>query len=268
MTSPTIGQVDEAVREVLAGIRRAPTSIGRRRSGTFEGRLLGERQVEALGPDVQDLRIGASTVITPIARDMLKRRGIHVRLVSDSEASRRGVWGFVMEPGLPMADTIRRAIVSGDAGWREVGDDVIAATRWVTEDEDRGAVVFSAEASIACWLAAQERGVRSASPGDADSLARAAEHLGANLIVIEPAGRSIPTLTHWLKIFRKFGAPEAPEWLRGGGDHEDWRSDRAGHLLEVASEREAFSIARGRSHDSRGDYRGLIHPRGGAGGVR
>ncbi|QDV36656.1 hypothetical protein [Tautonia plasticadhaerens] len=268
MTSPTIAQVDAAVRAVLAGIRRAPAPGRRRPAGAFAGRLLGERQVEAIGPEVREIRVGPATVITPIARDLLKRRGIAVRLVSEPEASRRGEWGFAIEPGVAHADAIRRAIHSGPDAWAEVGGDAVEAAGWVSAGDDRGAVVLTPEASVACWVASRVPGVRPAAPADADAVARAVDRLGANLIVIEPGGRSIPSLLHGMKVFRRGGAPEVPGRPGGEGDDEDRGGDRPGDVFPAASFA-AEPQAPGRRADAPGgDHRWLAGAWGGAGRVR
>jgi hypothetical protein len=55
--------------------------------------------------------------------------------------------------------------------------------------------------------------VRAASAVDPDSVARAIRHLGANLLVIEPAGKSISFLKQIGLTFRRAGAPQVPGWL-------------------------------------------------------
>ncbi|WP_235905248.1 hypothetical protein [Tautonia marina] len=264
---PTIGQVDDAVRAVLAGLRRAPRP-DRRSSGVFAGRLLGERQVERLGPEIREVRIAPTTVITPIARDHLKRRGILIRWVSEHLAGRLGEWGFVIEEGVAMADPIRRSLLGSEGSWHEAGQGVIEAAQWVASEEGRGAVVFTDQGSVACWLAAQVAGVRSAAPGDADGVARAVEHLGVNLLVLEPAGHSLPSLLHCVKVFRKSGAPECPDWLDGRTDDANRRGDRPRDLLSTAPERAESALSGGRPDASGGDHRRLVPARGGTGRVR
>jgi hypothetical protein len=267
MNSPSIAQVDAAVRAVLAGNRRGSAPV-RRPGLAFAGRLLGQRFVESIDPEIREIRVGPATVVTPIARDMLKRRGIAVRVASDPEASRRGEWGFVLEEGVALADAIRRGIATGPDHWGEIGRDAAEAARWVAEGDGRGAAVVTDEASVACWLSARVPGVRSAAPADSDAVARAVDRLGANLIVIEPRGHSIPSLLHCLKVFRRAGAPEGPDWLDGGMGHEDWRGDRAIDMLSAPSFAAEPEVPRRRADAPGGDHRGLFEPRGGAGRVR
>ena len=259
MTAPTIAQVDDAVRAVLAGIRRVPAP-DRRRPRAFAGRLLSARHVEMIPPGEIEFRIGLHTVVTPIARDMLKRRGITLRTVSDAEAHRRGEWGFAIEDRLATADAIRRAILEISGNWNEVGPDVVEAAQWVSGGSERGAVVITSEASVANWLATQIPGVRSATVVDADAVARAVDQLGANLLVIEPQSQSLPSLKHCLNIFRKHGAPEPPDWLVGGNVDADWRDHRPGDVLTAAPFVEKSTIVDRRAFDSGSHHRRFADP--------
>jgi hypothetical protein len=69
------------------------------------------------------------------------------------------------------------------------------------------------EASVAVWRACQVAGVRAASAVDPDSVARAVRQLGVNLLVIEPAGKSISFLKPMSLTYRRAGAPETRAWL-------------------------------------------------------
>src|SRR4051794_14720094 len=126
---PTIAQVDAAVRAVLA--QRRPSAPADR---PFVGKLLGLRHVEALPAETRDVAIAPGTVVTPLARDLLKRRGIATRLVSEHELGRsqgRGEWGFVIEDDSGLASALRRGLL-GDDDWAEVGSDALEAARWVS----------------------------------------------------------------------------------------------------------------------------------------
>lgn len=239
MTEPSIEQVDAAVLAVLGawGMGAKPTRF---EGPTFAGRLLSLQAVEALPAGTTLVRISAGTVVTPLARDQLKRLGIALRLISDVEANRhckQGTWGFVIDHDFGLADTFRRNLLSGQESWDEIGLDVFDATRWVAGGDDRGVAVVTEEASVAAWRAQQVPGLRAASVGEASAVDRAIRHLGVNLIVVEPAGKSIYTLRHLLSIFRRAGAPSMPEGLLRNLDsrvegHADRRSHRSRHIIE------------------------------------
>ena len=118
-----VAEVDAAIRSVLAvdGPRR-PASRGPRSSPS---RLFSLRHAEALPAATREVRVAPGTVVTPLARDFLKRRGIALRVVSSGEvgpveavARRVGVRDRVGESGLIAA--LRRALARR-ATWAEVG---------------------------------------------------------------------------------------------------------------------------------------------------
>jgi len=213
-------EVNAAVLAVLMEWRR-PLGRGPARSGhhqpeVFGDRLLGVRQAEGLA-DRGEVRILAGTVVTPLARDLLKRRGVAVRVVSGREANqartqRQGEWGFAIgstrSPGLVAA--LRRQWLDG--AWSEVANDARGAAHWVVESANRGALVVADEASVATWRASRVEGVRAATVSDIDATARAVRHLGANLLVVEPLARSIHLIRQIGERFRAAGAPVAPGW--------------------------------------------------------
>ena len=83
----------------------------------------------------------------------------------------------------------------------------------VVEQDGRGALVVTDEASVATWRAGQVAGVRSATVATPEAVSRAIRHLGANLIAVEPAGASIFLLKQIGERFRQGGAPVVPDWL-------------------------------------------------------
>jgi hypothetical protein len=216
MNGPTIAEVEAAVRCVLAAPRDAAGS-----EDVFAGPLFGLRHAEALGAETSEVRIVAGTVVTPLARDHLKRAGIGLRIVARAEAPRGGEWGFAIAVGSGVAVALRRAVLGEEREpWIEVGTHHRQAAGWVAGRPGRAAVVVTDEASVATWEACRVEGVRAATVADADAATRAARHLRANLLVVEIAGQSIAALRGLMAAFR-----------RTGGEHEDRRGDRPRHVV-------------------------------------
>ena len=174
-----------------------------------------------------EVRILADTVVTPLARDLLKQRGVAVRVVGGREAAlaqsrQRGEWGFAIEatrnPGL--VASLRRAWLDG-RNWAEVASDAEGAAEWVLEGAGRGVLIVADEASPSTWRANRVEWIRAATVGDVESTGRAVEHLGANVVVVEPATRSIHLIRQIADRFRAGGAPMTPAWIADptGEDH-------------------------------------------------
>ena len=84
----------------------------------------------------------------------------------------------------------------------------------MVEDDVRGALVLTDEASVATWRANQVEGVRAATVAAPEAVSRATRLLGVNLIVVEAANLSIYQLKEVGERFRRAGAPAIPEWIQ------------------------------------------------------
>jgi hypothetical protein len=211
----SIAEVDAAVRSVLRlqqGSRESNPSVCARR-------LLAVRHVEAIAPGVREVCIAPGTVVTPLARDLLKQRGIALRHAAAGDRdhdSRTGLWGFAIEEtaALGTAAALRRTLL--EEAWSELDRAPGAAARWVAEDSRRGALLMTDEASVTVWRACQVSGVRAASASDLDAVARAVCHLGVNLLVVEPLGKSISWIRQLGQVLRRAGAPVRPAGMDEG----------------------------------------------------
>ena len=223
--NPTWAEVNAAVLAVLAGWNRAagrgrsPMCDGQARPEVFADRLLGVRRAAGL-LDRAEVRVLPGTVITPLARDLLRRQGVAVRVASgrDAAAARAqdlGEWGFAIEGTRQtgLAEALRQHWL--DDGWVAIEGE---APAWVAEAEGRGAVILADEAAPAAWRANRVEGIRAASVGDVDEAARAIRHLGANVLVVEPIARPVHLIRQIARHFRAAGAPVAPAWHDDEGD--------------------------------------------------
>lgn len=218
-----VARIDAVVRAVLQELTStappSPTHASHLpASEHFAGPLLALRHVESLPSGVREVRIDPSTVLTPLARDQLRRLGIAVRIVSRSELARAGVageWGLAIESALPLAEGLRRSLLSDRDPWADLGDDPHEAAAWVAVGPHRAAVIVAAEPALVAWSCSQTPGVRAAALTDPDALLRAARSLAPNCLVIDPAGQSIFAIRHLCATFRRIGVAE-PSGCRAG----------------------------------------------------
>jgi hypothetical protein len=78
---------------------------------------------------------------------------------------------------------------------------------WITE-----------QGALTVWRACRVEGVRAATADEPSAVHRAVNGLGMNLMVMEPAGKSISWMRQLAAAFRAAGAPRAPEFLMAGGE--------------------------------------------------
>ena len=226
MSEPTIEQVDAAVKTVLKA--RSPTGSNELNE-VFHGRLLGLRDAEQIGRKSFVLRIAVGTVVTPLARDFLKKNRISLTFGNQTEIQ-VGEWGFAIENETGVTSAIRRFLLEGTKSWSELGTTSLDAARWVVSAPNRGAALLTSEASLAVWKANAIPGVRAAFAFDHDSVSRAVRHLGINLLVIESRNSHIPFLKHLLTTFQRGGAPISI--LTRAEVDENRGSDRPSHIVE------------------------------------
>ena len=215
--TPSWSEVNAAVLSVLGEFGRPKRSSTRASTAlpdVFVDRLFSLRHAEAIG-DVDEIRVVAGTVVTPLAKDLLKRRRIGLRFVSGREAAlarslHEGEWGLAIESRSGQVEAIRRMLLDD---WSEVGPDPVEAAHWIIEGDGRGAFVVTDEASVATWRASRIEGIRPSTVADPEAVSRSIRALGANMIVVEPSGKSIYLLKEIGERFRRGGAPVIPEWL-------------------------------------------------------
>jgi len=220
---PGLAEVDAAVRAVLSDrFASAGTYASKRQEiGTdiFAGRLLSLSQAEALVSGTKAVKVAPGTVITPLARDYLKHRGITVQFVAKGEVERTrnlGEWGFAIDSHSGVIEAFRLGLLSENEDWHEVGTTLEHAITWLTENDRRGVMHLTDEASVAVFRGCQSPTVRAALAYDVESASRAVRRLGVNLLVVEPSGKSIAALRQLALTFRRAGGPVAPDWLMRG----------------------------------------------------
>jgi len=207
--------VDAAVRAVLADFR-VPTqgpANGRAADVVFADRLFSLRMAETLPPDVRSIKIAPGTVLTPLARDFLKRRGVAVRLAGLAEIAptARGEWAFALGARNGQLQALQRAFLEDARTWTELDPSLDELTAWIRDGEGRGTFLVTVDPALVVWRACQVPGVRAAfaaEPADARSASRS---LGANLLVVDPTGKSISWIRQIALAFRGAGAPRFAE---------------------------------------------------------
>ncbi len=208
-----ISIVDAAVRSVLAELRGTIRLLKERRTApVFAGRLLSLRHAETLSPGVRVVRIAPGTVVTPLARDLMNRQGIAIQLAGITEfgGAAAGEWAFAIDSDMGSLHALRRSLLEDAGRWTELGpslDDVIG---WIQADEGRGALLVTADGALAVWRACRAPGVRAAVAAEPADVDRASRSMGANLIVVEPAGKSPSWIRQLATAFRRAGAPSWP----------------------------------------------------------
>ncbi len=158
-----------------------------------------------------------AAVITPMARDWLKQRGIMVRRgTADLSLQALGEWAFAMAGDAEILGTVqalRRSLLDDARAWIEIESSLVSVGSWLLTGKGRGVMYVTSETALAVWRACRLAGIRAASATEPADVSRAAGSFGMNLLVLDPAGKSISWLRQLASTFRACGPPRIPDHL-------------------------------------------------------
>jgi pyruvate/2-oxoglutarate dehydrogenase complex dihydrolipoamide acyltransferase (E2) component len=171
--------------------------------------LAGARRI-ALRPDA---------IVTPAARDYLKEKGIGVGepISNSGPGSVAGKAKLVVAPW--KCDTDLAAVVSsmqragldvGTISGNDLAQIVDELSQFVVADKGLAVLVTPQIAATLC-LANRNNGVRAAMAANVAEVRDCIDAVGANLLAIDPRGRSIYELTRMAKSFAEAGPRGCPE---------------------------------------------------------
>jgi len=167
----------------------------------------------------QTLRIGPRAILTPTARDWLQQRKIRWKRSHRSTngkehaATRRQLLINTITPAIR---TLRESLPRELPGWKhellgtaaEVAD---IATRAINAAEAEIVVAISDAADVVACRANRNSRVRAAVVASPEHMRLLVEHLGPNVLVINPRGRSFVELRNLLRAMSELPAPQPPK---------------------------------------------------------
>lgn len=170
----------------------------------------------------RELRLLPRTVVTPLAADELKARGVRISWEDVSRLEERptatGQWGYAQERTDPLVESAIKALERDGiplAALRVDAPTPLAAARQLAEIVARadhpGALLFCGDAGLACCVANKLSGVRAAAVSSPAQATKARAGLGANLLAIEPTGRTFFELRQIVRTVCGNGAAPCPD---------------------------------------------------------
>lgn len=240
-TDPSAAQVSAAVMAVLremAGARQnaspqdttrlidhgvngfagRTSAIAEAASIVFPGKLLLERHAASLPDSTRQLVTSPSTVVTPLAREILRKRGVLVRIATvpnagSPDALLAGEWGVVRLCESPQAQSLEAMLVGrGGEGWVGFGQSADAAVDWLDSQTSGHLALLAQSACSTLWWAIR-RGVRAAQVNAMGDVERVVTSFAPRCLVIEPARLAIHESRQIFRTWRALGVhvpkPEA-----------------------------------------------------------
>jgi len=217
--------IDSVVREVLARLSAAERPTPTRSAGeTAPGQLVLGPAVVSLSTladrlaGVRRVVVGKKAVVTPAARDLLRQHNITISRSADAAGANKpalavAVCDTAADPAAlvrlvaPLTSAVERLAKTGLASL------ILELTDTVVKDGRLG-LLLSGRPDVACCLANRRPGVRAAVARDRDEVAQAVGNLGLNLLIVDPARRSLFQLGQMVKQFLQAGAAQCPPALK------------------------------------------------------
>jgi len=161
----------------------------------WPGTVLALNDLQRLGPNLRELIVADKVVLTPCAREEIKRLG--VSLVR-KEAKKETSIGYGSDGLYPQIATVMLAL--GREGFtlkalqmqQDIGSMLLGKTAGeiVSRGEMKSAVLFCREPEAAACAANKLVGIRAAAVNNMMQAKRVTQALGANLMVVEMPGRT------------------------------------------------------------------------------
>ncbi len=202
---------EQIVGQVLATIQNKTSSP---RELIIESRLVTLAELAGKLVGVQQLVVPAKAVITPAARDLLRQQQIDIGYSLPAKTVAKSRLPLVLgaaETNYDASSLVQSIAGQGVPVERLAKTGLAQVVREMCEEASRGAklgLMLTSETSAALCLANRRTGVRAVSATSVTATPRAVRSVGANVLVIDPAGRGAFELQRIVSQFVA-GAPYA-----------------------------------------------------------
>ena len=219
IVSNVLAQLQPAsVRPVVESPKSAPTIMTVEMLKPVEKPAVVELTASVITADLleanaragQPLKIGRRSILTPSARDWLHTKRIDWsridRLASSGISTVKGaaLWQLIVQTVTPTVKALHDGLKRQPDGWKIelVGQPVEAATLAIgaiNKAEHDGVAILSEFAEIIACRANRNERVRAAVISDRKQLDLTMQHLGVNVVCINPTGRTFVEMRNLLR---------------------------------------------------------------------
>jgi len=211
--------IDRLVREVLSQVAQPETAKPAAGTVSFGDRVISVELLRDRLTDARTIQVRPGAIITPAARDYLRERNIEVTSQAD-QPSAAGSPNMIFAAAAERFDLAALIpLLAGAAAEAEIVPTgafmaVVKQTMERITSGDRRGVLFTEQTAAAVCVANRNRSVRAVQAGGCEEVREAAAAVGANLLVIDPRGRSQFEMARMIKEFHAAGPADCPEPLR------------------------------------------------------
>lgn len=186
----------------------------------FPGSLVLERHVYDMPMGTRELAISPKTVVTPLAREILKKKGVSLRWVGAGgmvgmSQKAAGQWAVLRMSADAQAQAVESLLVGRTGeGWDVAGPALNDAASWTIENSERHLAVLAEVACVAVWRLNQA-GIRAAEVRSALDVERVVQHFAPQSLVVEPSKLPIHEVKQIFQTWRRMGVVAVPPELAG-----------------------------------------------------
>ena len=229
-------EIDAIVRQVMAALRdgagspatERPTPAANTSSTasrpSSNGRLELSSRVVTLDDfsgridGVKEVAVATGAVVTPAARDLLREKNIRLayRAADGKPAGAHNLVFGQADTDFDAAALVRDLRETGAAVEQLASTGLATVVAEMSQQVARGGLLgllLTSKPAAAACLANRRAGVRAAAARDAAETSRAITELGANLLTVDPAGKSLFELRRMTRAFLAGGERRCPSHL-------------------------------------------------------
>lgn len=164
-------------------------------------RLLSAEDLRRYLTSQRELLLLPKTVITPLAADELRAKGVRIRWQSTESKTKvaKGGWIFAREASDTIVTAALRSLERDGVTLSIVTASPRAIAESLMKNAHRGAIVCTSDSAIVCCIANKIAGIRAAAVSSVKQASQARKNLGANLFAIEVPGPTYFELRQMLK---------------------------------------------------------------------
>ena len=167
----------------------------------------------------RELLVSPRAIITPLAAEELRARGVRVTLQPAEATPAAGtMWGVAQDRPYPQVASAVQGLRRDGVMLKELGACTDAACSWsralaecVSRGDCRGGVVFCHDPGLVCCVANKVAGLRAVAVVTVAQAAQALLGLGPNLVAVEMPGRTFFEIRHILRSLCVAGAAACPD---------------------------------------------------------
>lgn len=192
----------------------------------FPGTLLLERHVYEIPFGIREIAIFPKTVVTPLAREILRKKSISLRWAGSAGLAGRSPRAVAQWSILRLSDSAQassiESLMAGRAGegWELGGRSLKNILEWVQESDGRHVGVLTDVGCVTVWRL-QQAGVRSAEVRSSQDVEHIVHHFAPRALVVEPARMPIHEVKQIFQVWQRMGLVSAtPDLLNARGQEE------------------------------------------------